>query len=70
MAAALERNSTLTSLNLKENGIGTNGATAMAAALERNSTLTSLDLKANKGYGIGTNGGGARAQLHPYLPHP
>ena len=48
LAAALEENSTLTSLDLSWNEIGDKGATSMAAALEKNSTLTSLDLSENE----------------------
>ncbi|KAG0050256.1 glyceraldehyde-3-phosphate dehydrogenase 1, partial [Linnemannia elongata] len=37
-------NSTLTTLNLEENGIGPNGAVALSEALKTNSTLTTLNL--------------------------
>ncbi|KAL0209209.1 hypothetical protein P9112_011796 [Eukaryota sp. TZLM1-RC] len=44
LARALERNSTLTTLNLGGNNITSEGASALARALERNSTLTTLNL--------------------------
>jgi hypothetical protein len=42
-----QTNTTLTSLNLKNNGIGAAGATALATALQTNTTLTSLNLERN-----------------------
>merc|ERR1712129_324754 len=42
-----EHNSTLTSLRLRSNRIGAQGAERLAAALERNITLTSLGLEGN-----------------------
>ena len=48
MAAALEKNTTLTSLELFENYIDEEGAASVAAALEKNSTLTSINLVNNK----------------------
>jgi hypothetical protein len=47
IAAALETNSTLESLDLWRNNIGVDGARALAAALERNTTLSDLDLQSN-----------------------
>ena len=49
MAASLEKNSTLTSLNIV-NAIGAAGAIAMAAALEKNSTLTDMNLYCESRY--------------------
>jgi len=45
LAAALKENSTLTSLDLKVNALGEDGALALLAALEQNSGLISLDLE-------------------------
>ena len=53
MAAALEKNTTLTSLDLFENYIDEEGAASVAAALEKNSTLTSISLDGNN---IGAEG--------------
>ncbi|KAH7036113.1 hypothetical protein BKA57DRAFT_429798 [Linnemannia elongata] len=56
LAEALEElrtNSTLTSLNLRSNKIGDDGAQALSEALKTNSTLTTLDLYNNS---IGPNG--------------
>jgi hypothetical protein len=47
LAAALEKNATLTSLRLDENEIGDEGALALAAALDKNATLTSLYINDN-----------------------
>ena len=43
LAAALKKNSTVTSLNLFGNRIVSQGAERLAAALEQNSTVASLD---------------------------
>jgi len=55
LAQALKVNQTLTSLGLKANGIGNDGAAALAESLQRkeNSTLTSLSLMGNPIYGSG-----------------
>ena len=58
LAAALEKNSTLTSIDLSYNNIGDEGVASMAAALEKNSTLTSIDLRAND---IGVEGAASLA---------
>ena len=47
LAEALEKNTTVTSLDLKSNGIGDEGAASLAAALEKNLTVTSLNLRVN-----------------------
>ena len=47
IAVALERNTTLTSLDLAENDLGDVGGAAVAGALERNTALTSLTLGCN-----------------------
>jgi hypothetical protein len=47
IAAALQVNTALTSLNLRFDNIGDAGATAIAAALQVNTVLTSLDLYYN-----------------------
>ncbi|KAF9972774.1 hypothetical protein BGZ75_001360, partial [Mortierella antarctica] len=52
-AEAAECGSTLTTLNLGFNSIGSNGAQALSEALKTNSTLTTLNLRDNK---IGSNG--------------
>ena len=44
LAAALEQNTSVTSLNLRGNGIGRQGAELLAAALEQNTSVTTLDL--------------------------
>jgi hypothetical protein len=46
-------NSTLTTLDLRGNSIGSNGAVALSEALKINSTLTTLDLSYNS---MGSNG--------------
>ncbi|KAF8925408.1 hypothetical protein BGZ47_003281, partial [Haplosporangium gracile] len=46
-AEALKTNSTLTTLNLRNNSIGDNGAVALAEALKINSALTTFNLKIN-----------------------
>ena len=43
----LERNTTLTTLNLGGNNLGEGGGVAVADVLERNTTLTRLDLEFN-----------------------
>jgi hypothetical protein len=53
LAAALDNNSTLTSLDLHDNEIGAEGARSLATALDNNATLTSLDLRRNN---IGAEG--------------
>ncbi|KAG0363320.1 hypothetical protein BGX24_004911, partial [Mortierella sp. AD032] len=53
LAETLKTNSSLTTLNLRENSIGENGAVALSKALKTNSTLTTLDLLGNS---IGENG--------------
>ena len=45
LAEALKVNSTLTVLNLADNGTGDQGATGLAEALKVNSTLTELNLE-------------------------
>ena len=47
VAGALERNTTLTTLNLGSNDLGEGVGVAVAGALERNTTLTTLDLLVN-----------------------
>merc|ERR1712000_81722 len=47
LAAALEKNSTLTSINFRANRIVAEGAASLAAALEKNSTLKIIGLSAN-----------------------
>ncbi len=47
LAAALEKNAALASLDLWGIHIGTEGARSLAAALDNNATLTSLDLAGN-----------------------
>ena len=48
IAQALEKNTTLTSIDLSENSkIGDEGAKAIAKALEKNTTLTSINLEKN-----------------------
>ena len=47
LAGALERNTTLTTLNLEGNGLREGGGVSRAGALERNTTLTTLDLRNN-----------------------
>ena len=47
MLAALEKNSTVTSIDLSNNKIGDEGVATLAAALEKNSTLTSIILGCN-----------------------
>ena len=44
---ALEKNSTLTSLNVGGNEIGPAGAKDIANTLEKNTALTSLDIRDN-----------------------
>ena len=48
LAAALEKNTTVTSLDLSENRIGDEGAASMAAALEKNYALEVLELACSK----------------------
>ena len=48
LAAALEKNSTLTSIDLRCNQVGDKGLASLAAALKKNSTLTRLDLIYNE----------------------
>ena len=47
LAAALETNTTVTSLSLGGTKVGAEGAARLAAALEKNSTMTSLDISRN-----------------------
>ena len=47
MARALEANTTLTYLHLRNNGIGAEGAAQVARALEADRTLTQLNLGGN-----------------------
>ena len=47
IAKALEKNNTLTTLNLPQNNISNIGATALAKALKINNTLTTLNLQQN-----------------------
>ncbi|CAE7347373.1 NLRC3 [Symbiodinium sp. KB8] len=56
IAEALRTNSTLTSINLRGNNIGDEGAEAIAEALKTNSTLTRIQLAFNS---IGSEGGKA-----------
>ena len=58
VAGALERNTTLMTLNLRDNGLGEAGGAAVAGALERNTTLTTLDLGSHR---LGEAGGAAVA---------
>ena len=58
LATALEKNTTLVSLDLYANNIGDEGAKALATALEKNTTLESLDLDVNT---IGDEGAKALA---------
>ncbi|KAI8602835.1 hypothetical protein EDD21DRAFT_413601, partial [Dissophora ornata] len=44
---ALKTNTTLTTLNLRYNSIGNEGALALLEALKTNTTLTTLDLRIN-----------------------
>ena len=60
LATALEKNSTVTSLDLLFNDIGNEGAASLAVALEKNSTVTSIDLSNN---GIGAKGAGSLAAV-------
>lgn len=53
LAEALQRNNTLTSLNLRDNNIGDDGLAAIAVALKTNNTVTELDVEMNK---IGNQG--------------
>lgn len=46
IAKALEKNTTITSINLQCNEIGYQGA--IAAALKKNTTLSSIDLSDNR----------------------
>ena len=55
---ALERNTTLTTLNLGYNRLGDVAGAAVAGALERNTTLMTLDLRGND---LGEVGGAAVA---------
>ncbi len=48
LAAMLERNSVLRSLDLRANNVEADGARAFAAALKWNSSLTDLNLQFNK----------------------
>ncbi|KAG9061903.1 hypothetical protein KI688_007054 [Linnemannia hyalina] len=59
LTEALKTNSTLTTLDLESNSIGSNGAKALAEALKTNSFLTTLDLESNS---IGENGAQALAE--------
>ena len=47
LAQALEKNTTLTSVNLSKNDIGNDGTMAIASVLEKNTTLTSINLSCN-----------------------
>jgi hypothetical protein len=58
LAAALDNNATLTSLDLGVNNIGDEGARSLAAALDNNASLTSLSLWYNN---IGDEGARALA---------
>jgi hypothetical protein len=59
LAEALKTNSVLTTLDLRVNSIGSDGAKALAEALKTNSALTTLDLRANS---IGDDGAKALAE--------
>ncbi|KAF9176809.1 hypothetical protein BGZ51_009621 [Haplosporangium sp. Z 767] len=59
LAEALKANSTLTTLNLKWDSIGDNGAQALSEALKANSTLTILSLERNS---IESNGAQALSE--------
>jgi hypothetical protein len=58
LAAALDNNATLTSLDLTANDIDAEGARALTSALDNNATLATLNLTRNN---IGAEGAGARA---------
>ncbi|CAE7267208.1 DRC5, partial [Symbiodinium sp. KB8] len=58
LAAALEKNATVTHIDLALNSIGVEGAKALAAALEKNVTVAHIDLGYNK---IGEEGAKARS---------
>ena len=58
LAAALEKNATLTKLQLDGNSVGDVGASALASALEKNTTLTELGLAWNS---VGEAGASALA---------
>ena len=58
LATALEKNTTLVSLDLYANNIGDEGAKALAPALEKNTTLVTLNLDRNR---IGAEGAKALA---------
>ena len=47
LASGLEKNKSVTSLNLNQNLIKDKGAVAIASALTKNNTLTELDLSGN-----------------------
>ncbi|KAF9177643.1 hypothetical protein BGZ51_008505 [Haplosporangium sp. Z 767] len=59
LAETLKTNSILTTLNLKDNSIGDDGALALSEVLKINSTLTTLDLRGNS---IGNNGARALSE--------
>ena len=44
----LEKNNSLTKLDLSKNNIGDNGMNSLSIALEKNNSLTKLDLSWNK----------------------
>jgi len=47
-ATALEKNSAVTTINLKFNSIGVEGAKALATALEKNRAVTTINLELNE----------------------
>ena len=47
LGSALEKNSTVTDVNLFDNNLGSAGAEALVTALQKNTTLTNLDLSRN-----------------------
>jgi Ran GTPase-activating protein (RanGAP) involved in mRNA processing and transport len=59
LAQTLRLNTTLASLNLRENGLGEGGGWVLAEALRLNTTLASLNLYYN---GLGEGGGRALAE--------
>ena len=56
LASALEKNTTLQTLNLGENSVGAAGASSLASALEKNTTLQTLNLGSNSVGDAGRDG--------------
>merc|ERR1712118_130916 len=65
VAAALEKNSTVTSLDLGGNTIGDKGAESIVAALEQNRTVTAVDLNHNNIGAQGAMGIAATLEKNP-----